>query len=235
MVRRVRDGRFGERPHYKPEELDDECESVIVGFLRKTHGEASFPVDTEDLKNLIERDAHELDCYADLSAYGANVEGLTEFRPGKKPIVRIAKALTEDERYENRLRTTLTHEYGHVHFHSYLFGMGEGQTALLQNQQPQRLISKRDDGFDAPESDWMEWQARYACGALLMPKSFILKIVNDFLTEKNHFGLIAEASDKGRELIARVVAAFKVSQDAARVRLIKLNALGQERGPSLFG
>lgn len=39
MVRRVRDGRFGERPHYKPEELDDECESVIVGFLRKTHGD----------------------------------------------------------------------------------------------------------------------------------------------------------------------------------------------------
>ena len=113
--------------------------------------------------------------------------------------------------------------------------MGEGQTALLQNQQPQRLISKRDDGFDAPESDWMEWQARYACGALLMPKSFVLKIINEFLTEKNHFGPVAEASDKGRELIARVVAAFKVSQDAARVRLIKLNAIGQERGPSLFG
>ena len=103
MVRRIRDGRFGERPHYKPEELDDECESLIVSFLRNVHGEARFPIDTEDLKNLIERDAHELDCYADLSPYGANVEGLTEFRPGKKPIVRIAKALTEDDRYENRL------------------------------------------------------------------------------------------------------------------------------------
>ena len=166
MVRQVRDGRFGERPHYKPQELDDECESLIVGFLRKTRREAHFPVDTEDLKNLIERDAEELDCYADLSAYGVNVEGLTEFRPGKKPIVRIAKALTEDERYENRLRTTLTHEYGHVHFHAYLYSMGSSQTEILQNQQPQRLISKRDDPLDGQESDWMEWQARYACGAV---------------------------------------------------------------------
>lgn len=235
MVRMVRDARFGKRPHYKPEELDSECENLIVGFLRQVHGDACFPVDTEDLKNLIERDAHELDCYADLSVYGVNVEGLTEFRPGQKPIVRIAKALTEDERYENRLRTTLTHEYGHVYFHSDLFSMGERQTSFLQNQPPQRLISKRDDGFDAPESDWMEWQARYVCGAILMPKTLVLNIVRDFLTETNHFGPIAEASDKGRILIARIVAAFNVSHDAARIRLIKLRALGHERGTSLFG
>lgn len=58
MVTYVRDqtGRFQQRPHYKPEELDRECESVITGFLKGLYGEARYPVDTEDLKKLIERD-----------------------------------------------------------------------------------------------------------------------------------------------------------------------------------
>jgi hypothetical protein len=122
MVRYIRDttGRFAERPYYKPEELDQECESIMVGFLRSIYREVKFPVATEDLKKLIERDADDLDCYADLSEYGADVEGVTEFYPGRKPVVKIAAELTEDARRENRLRTTLTHEHGHVHFHAYL-------------------------------------------------------------------------------------------------------------------
>ena len=55
MVYMICDGRFGERPHYRPNELDQECESIIIGFLRQTRGVVNFPVDTEDLKNLIER------------------------------------------------------------------------------------------------------------------------------------------------------------------------------------
>ncbi len=79
MVTYVRDqtGRFQQRPHYKPEELDRECESVITGFLKGLYGEARYPVDTEDLKKLIERDAEDLDVYADLSIYGPDVEGKT--------------------------------------------------------------------------------------------------------------------------------------------------------------
>ena len=66
MVTYVRDqtGRFLQRPHYKPEELDRECESVITGFLKDLYGEVRYPVDTEDLKKLIERDAEDLDVYA---------------------------------------------------------------------------------------------------------------------------------------------------------------------------
>lgn len=42
MVRYIRDttGRFAERPYYKPEELDQECESIMVGFLRSLYREA---------------------------------------------------------------------------------------------------------------------------------------------------------------------------------------------------
>jgi hypothetical protein len=139
MVTYVRDltGRFQQRPHYKPEELDRECESVITGFLKGLYGVARYPVDTEDLKTLIERDAEDLDVYADLSIYGPDVEGVTEFKPGRKPAVKIASVLTEDERRENRLRTTLTHEWGHVHFHAYLWEVEPPPPDLLR-QQPNR-------------------------------------------------------------------------------------------------
>jgi hypothetical protein len=236
MVLYVKDktGRFAERPHYKQEELDQECEKIIRTYLQEKHSEVRFPVDTEDLKSLIERDTHELDCYADLSEHGADVEGVTEFFMGKKPIVRISSRLTEDVRLENRLRTTLTHEYGHVNFHAYLFRLNQTQGQLFQAQAPQRLISKRENIIDAPQSDWMEWQAGYVCGAILMPVTFIRKLATDFVTSRNHFGPISPQSEKGREIIDLVVREFRVSQDAARVRLLKLGILGHEQGPSLF-
>ena len=156
MVTYVRDltGRFQQRPHYKPEELDRECESAITVFLKVFNGAAPSPVDTEDLKKLIERDAEDLDVYADLSIYGPDVEGVTEFKPGRKPAVKIASVLTEDGRRENRLRTTLTHEWGHVHFHAYLWEVEPPPPDLLR-QQPNRdkVICKRDSMLDAAQTE----------------------------------------------------------------------------------
>ena len=58
MVKYVRDitGRFQQRPHYEPNDLDIECEGIIKSFLKALHGEIKYPVQTEDLKKLIERD-----------------------------------------------------------------------------------------------------------------------------------------------------------------------------------
>lgn len=181
MVRYVEDktGRFKQRPHYTPKELDRECEKLVCDYLRDKHNKIEFPVDTEDLKSLIERDAHELDCYADLTLYGNDVEGVTEFRPGKKPIVRISAKLTEDVRYENRLRTTLTHEYGHVHFHSYLFSLNESQG----------------------------------------------KVCSNFTQNHAGSGPLLEKSEDGVDLINLITSMFKVSTEAARIRLLKLEVL----------
>jgi hypothetical protein len=81
----VRDqtGRFPERPHYESKELDALFEGIITKFLKSRHGKIEFPVTTDDLTVLIERDAKDLDIYADLTGYGAGVEGVTEFRPGQ--------------------------------------------------------------------------------------------------------------------------------------------------------
>lgn len=225
MVTFVRDqtGRFLQRPFFKPEELDRECESIISEFLKELHGDALYPVETEDLKSLIERDAEDLDIYADLSIYGAEVEGVTEFRRGRKPSVKIASLLTEDARRENRLRTTLTHEYGHVRFHGYLFDVEPPAPDLL-HQQPNRdrIICKRDSMIDAAQSDWMEWQAGYICGAMLMPKTALATVCRTFAEKHGLYGAISLQTVYGAALITSVTAAFRVSGDAARVRLLKL-------------
>src|SRR6185436_17780598 len=87
-------GRFRLRPHYDPTELDHECEDIISSFMCEVCGEFSLPIPTDVLTKLIERDSQDLDLYADLSEEGNDVEGVTDFRPGSKPIVRISASLS---------------------------------------------------------------------------------------------------------------------------------------------
>lgn len=103
-------GRFPQRPHDLPEEIDDECERVVRDFLTRKYGKVEYPIKTDDLTVLIEQKA-DLDSYADLSAEPGEVERVTEFTPRQRPVVRIASALNATN-MENRLRTTLTHEWG---------------------------------------------------------------------------------------------------------------------------
>jgi hypothetical protein len=238
MVRYVSDrtGRFSQRPHYKPGELDRECESIITGFLKDTYGDVRFPVSTDDLTRLIERDTEDLDLYADLKGYGPKVEGLTAFKVGSKPSVKISEVLAADDRYENRLRTTLTHEYGHVRFHAYLWELEPPQPNLLSERpDADKQICKRDDIVDAAQTDWMEWQAGYVSGAILMPASRTRRLVSEYQESHGLFGVLGHAGPHGQALIAEVQAAFQVSADAARVRLFKLDVLGEaDAGPALF-
>ena len=139
------------------------------------NGKTEYPIRTEDLKVLVEDHAADLDLYADLSVEGENIEGVTEFFHSERPVVRISKALTEDESRQNRLRTTLTHELGHVVLHSPLTSLS-GQQRLFQTTERDRslvLRCKRNSILLAVSKpvDWMEWQAGYASGAFLMPKT----------------------------------------------------------------
>jgi Zn-dependent peptidase ImmA (M78 family) len=172
-----------------------------------------------------------------LSAYGDKVEGVTEFQLGRNPNVKIEAALSNDEKRENRLRTTLTHEFGHVHFHAYLWEVEPpGRDLLRRNPNANKQICKRDDILNAAQSDWMEWQAGYVCGSILMPISQVRRITMGFQEERKLFGVIGEHGAHGRELIEIVKEEFQVSAAAARVRLLKLNLLGRnDAGPSLFG
>jgi hypothetical protein len=238
MVKYVPDrtGRFSQRPHYEPKELDRECENIIAGFLKERHGAAKYPVSTDDLTVLVERDSESLDQFADLSSYGCNVEGLTHFQAGRKPRVRISASLAGDENRQNRLRTTLAHEYGHVRFHAYLWDLEPpgGPDLLKSNPNASMQICYRDNILDAAQTDWMEWQAGYVCGALLMPASKVRELAGAYLESHGLFGVVGQRDSHGLALIESARTGFEVSADAARIRLLKLGILGTaSAGPSL--
>jgi len=86
---------------------------------------------------MIEQNGADLDPYADLSVHGADVEGMTEFFPNRGPKVSISEKLSNDGRRENRFRTTLTHEFGHVKFHG---GCVSNVVEILWRRSPSGLI-----------------------------------------------------------------------------------------------
>ena len=230
----VRDnsGRFRERPHYRSDELEQLCEDAMSSFLRDRHGRVAFPVNTNDLTVLLERDVDDLDNGCVLED---GVDGLTDFFPRRKPRVKISSRL-QAPHYENRLRTTLTHEYGHVLLHGFLFALDDGLGKLFGGEPRETRNTCHRDAIDAASTDWMEWQAGYACGALLMPRTDLARAVSAFRdAEDLKYRDIAVGSDAGRALIARIAAAFHVSCEAARVRLEQRRMLVKTALPGLFG
>jgi hypothetical protein len=235
-VRYVRDttGRFSQRPHYEPAELDIECERVLLAFFV---GRIPLPIGTDDLTRLIERDTSDFDPGSDLSRYGADVEGVTEFRPGRRPRVRIVAELAYDEVRQNRYRTTLTHEWGHVHYHAYLFDTEPRANDLFDPAVAKggEQVCKRGGILNTRKTDWMEWQAGYVCGALLMPISQLRCAVADYQDAHRLFGPVAIGTTHGASLIEIVRQKFQVSADAARVRLSQLAYLqAADHGRALF-
>jgi hypothetical protein len=224
-MRWVRDltGRFAQRPHYETEELDGECEDLIYDHLRKRNGKVAFPIDTEDIVALLESRVAELDPYADLRGEGVDVEGATAFFRGSRPMVKISAALYAPN-LVNRLRTTLTHELGHVHFHTCLYGL-DVTDDLFETRQPTfNATCYRGSILGAPKTDWMEWQAGYACGSLLMPATDVKELVRG-AHGRGGSSRPSVDSEFGAELIANTMHRYAVSQDAARVRLLVLGHL----------
>lgn len=218
--------RFAQRPHYEPSELDSECEELVSRFLRERLGRVEFPISTSDLTVLIEREVGDLDSAADLGDLGDDVEGVTDFYRGRKPRVRIASHLWEGRSRENRLRTTLTHELGHVRFHNYLYQVEASLELFTSTLQGTPLRCKRQDVHGSSKRDWMEWQAGYASGAFLMPRSGVREVAR-----RNAGGRplaappIGAATSEGMDLIARIAGSFQVSEEAAFVRLSQLGYL----------
>lgn len=238
MVRMIPDktGRFARRPFYDQRELDSACEGLIRDLLLKRRGEVAYPVSTDDLTVLIEMHAEELDSYADLSEHGDDVEGVTRFFSNRGPRVSISERISTDDRRENRFRTTLTHEFGHVKFHGPLWAEKFATGDMLERGfNANKAISKRDSILDAPQSDWMEWQAGYISGALLMPVTPVRRLVSDYCHPRDLHGNIHAASEHAARLTQLVMKWFAVSEEAARIRLLKLNLITTARGQdSLF-
>lgn len=259
-------GRFQFRPYYESEELDVECELMVGAFLEAKYGARRYPVSTDDLAVMVEQDTSDLDLYADLSREGEEVEGLTDFFSQKKPVVRISRDLSLNDRQDKRLRTTLAHEYGHVRFHKFLWDTslptipqtGFAQKLSRQRQQFQRYRDNLTAGnstaarhpvsytpsprpprkrintgprchrtfiFDAPVFDWMEWQASYVCGAVLMPAAALRAFIKKYLPDGKPSRNTASTSSLAEELVFLAAGTFDVSPETARIRLTRLGII----------
>jgi Zn-dependent peptidase ImmA (M78 family) len=178
-----------------------------------------LPIPTDDLIRMIEAEVDDLDMYADLPQ---EEDGHTDFFFDRKPRVLIAKRLS-DPRYKNRLRTTLGHEYGHVWFHAPLWRKS-GPEAQHEPAAPS-WTCHRDTIVTAPENDWMEWQAAYISGALLMPRSYLQLWAGEIAMREAKQPPLSIDSDLIRAVVARIMRRCQVSEQAARVRLLRLSLL----------
>lgn len=227
-------GRFPQRPHYEPQEIDRECERLISEFLTKRHGRVTFPIQTEDLEVLIEQDVEDLDPYADLSGEKGDPEGVTDFFPGRKPTVRISNGLAEQSRSENRRRTTLAHEHAHVKLHAPLYDVDPPLTLFGEAETRPTPKCHRDTILGKGTRDWLEWQAGYASGALLIPVNHLHHALGEARPDIQLYGATPTNSSRGRDLILKVAETFYVSTEAARVRLEQLGLLYSGRpAPSI--
>lgn len=235
MVKMIRDvsGRFAQRPYYLSEELDRECDEIVTAFLTARCGEVRFPIATDDLTVLIELEGADLDSCVDLSRYGDDVEGLAGFYADREPEVMISDRLANDPRRENRLRTTLAHEFGHVRFHRHLWAEKLATGDLFaRGDDDTKIICKRDTILNARQTDWMEWQAGYVSGAILMPISAVRRLVDEYCMPQGLHGQIELESDHGQSLVQSVKDAFQVSEEAAWVRLRALKLLSSATSQS---
>jgi Zn-dependent peptidase ImmA (M78 family) len=234
-MRMIRDttGRFKQRPHYSAEELDTESERLVTEFLVKRHGAARFPLSTDDLTRLIEKSVEDLDLYSDLDAWGADVEGVTVFCRDGKPSVKISTALSESRR-ENRLRTTLSHEFGHVVFHNRLFERPADAQLFEDLDTADIQQACREGGIlNAGQADWMEWQAGHVSGAVLMPATQLRALIADRFPNYVR-GALALSPALRESMVEEIRSAFNVSAEAARVRLNRLQITDDSGSAPLF-
>lgn len=209
-----------------------EIEQIMEDELHHAGLRPSQP-EAVDIERFIEGHLHaSMDQYAELES---NILGLTEFRRGIAPRVRINRDLTGSAMdgewcppgIHGRWRATMAHEASHIVLHRMLFEVNPGQTALFEdvgtNGQLFRCL-KRDVAYRSGGGDWREVQANRGMAALLMPKTSFLRAA-------------AEELDRGGGLQAstsRLAQRFEVSRVATAIRLATFGFREAEEGSELF-
>jgi len=88
-----------------------------------------------------------------------------------------------------------------------------------------KAICKRDTVLNANQYDWMEWQAGYVSGSILMPLTHVRQIVSDYCQPLGLHGTVFQGSQHGLALIAQVVERFAVSEEAARDSVVEAQSV----------
>ncbi|HTV93782.1 MAG TPA: ImmA/IrrE family metallo-endopeptidase [Verrucomicrobiae bacterium] len=207
--------RFIERPHFLESEIQQRLDSALT---RCFSGAPSFPLTDNELDLLVDSVTEHYDPMADLHSHlGIDVEGVTVFRPGHRPRVKISSHLLVDN-LRRRRRMTIAHEVGHVLLHCDLYQEDRTLDLFSDTNARGRIFCKTSTML--PGADWMEWQASFTAGCLLMPSAAMRQVMLTLRGDALQQPLYLDDSFT-IDVITDVARAFDVSEDAAKVRLIQ--------------
>jgi hypothetical protein len=99
--------------------------------------------------------------------------------------------------------------YGHVILHGFLFALEDDLKKLFSGKPKETRNTCHRDHIHG-SADWMEWRAGFACGALLMPQTELVRVVKAFReAEDLKFSDVGADSDAGKALIGKVMEEFR--------------------------
>lgn len=233
-MKRYRDRKTGEERLWF---VENEIEEITEAELAKAGLLPTLDSPAVDVERFVECHLNvQFDPYATLPA---DVLGQTDFRVGERPLVMINTDLTgaavDDESsplgLRGRWRATVAHEGCHVILHRCLFNLNPAQKSLFdmgdEAEEPavrlQRCL-KRDVGYARAASDWREVQANQGMAALLMPRPVFAAACR---VEFDRLGVerIDRDTPAADALARRMADLFKVSRQAAAIRLVTLKLL----------
>lgn len=142
----------------------------------------------------------------------------------------IDNQLLED-RQECRYRFTVLHECGHDIFHRGYYSQVPNQLSLFNNygQPTVKCRSINIGGNKKATKEWtkddtMEWQANYFAAALLLPRSMVIKAVQE--EHERYKNLRNNFFNKDSVTINSIAKIFNASEEATRYRLEGLELIG---------
>jgi hypothetical protein len=219
---RSKSGPTGERPHFKPNEIDRICGDE----LRK---QGLYPSSPEPVRidRFVEKRFGVVPRYEELPD---GVLGYTKFsQKGVDGIVISAALDLEGTKVaDRRIRTTLAHEAGHGLLHAYLFAFDVKPLHLFDDDSYSnhqilcRDVQGEERKVRAYDGRWWEFQANRAIGGLLCPRSLVHDALKPFFVPT---GLLDEASldESRREEAVRMLAqVFDVNPIVAKIRLSEM-------------
>jgi len=148
-------------PYLKNKTIEEQSTKLLHSFSDKTGQSLLAPIPVFDI---IEHLGYDVDFRKDGIYEDKNLLGGTLV---DKKIIEINENLSD---HEGRMHFTAAHEVGHIILHVPLYKEKQDE-----EDSEQRIISRKDGGFEGNKKELEEWQADKFAAFLLMPSKLIKK------------------------------------------------------------
>lgn len=188
-----------------------------------------------------------LTCFADgyLGVYNEKSGLETIFV--KKNTVIVDNELAEDKSMEGRYRFTCSHEASHWLLHRHMFEKDENQICMFDNSEAKviKCLNRNIENiflyYDfKTDGEWIEWQADYLGGAILMPSPSMYQAFTELLEKLSIHQYYIFVDNQScniknyRTVVNELSYKFNVSKKAVQVRLDKLGLIKRDNGQFSF-